>query len=94
MDETSGLEEEFEQDLLLETEELPPASTPRQRLEDARAMADGNCDVAFGRGGLFPLPESEDGEGKGEDTSMHLLQVGCVSYESLAEMLLYCSWLV
>lgn len=85
MENASTLEEEFEQDLLLEPEE-PPASTPRQRLEDAKAMADGNCDVALGGGGEVLAPESVGGDGEGADTSMHLLQVRCVAQEPLSPL--------
>lgn len=83
MDDASSLEEEFEQDLLLEPPEPPLASTPRQRLEDARAMADGNCDVTLGGDGGFPVPGIDDGDGEEPDTSTHLLQVGYILYESL-----------
>lgn len=87
MDDASALEWELEQELLLESEQqqLPAVSTPRQRLEDARAMADGNCGVAPGAAGEereengcisycssgSSLPP-EEGE---QDMSTHLLQV-------------------
>lgn len=90
MDDAASLEEEFEQELLLEPDGSPPASTPRQRLEDARAMADGNCDVAWREGGHVVVTESVDGDEQGPDTSMHLLQVRCVSYD-ISRRILSCS---
>ena len=86
MNDNSSLEEEFEQDLLLEPDEPPPASTPRQRLEDARAMAEGNCDVSLGGEGDLAVPESVDRGAEEPDTSMHLLQVRCLSCKSLSAL--------
>lgn len=98
MDDASSLEDEFEQDLLLEPEEPPPASTPRQRLEDARAMADGNDDVSFWSEGGFAVPENLDGGGEEPDTSMHLLQVRSLSCKSLSRrsltFRLCCGWYI
>lgn len=79
MDDASSLEEEFENDLLQGPDEPNPASNARQRLEDARAMADGNGDVARGERGEFLVPESVGCDGEGPDTSTHLLQVRCVA---------------
>jgi len=81
MDEDSNLEEELEQALLLEPDEnLLSLSTPRQRLEEARAMANGSYDVeANGGEGYSGASKSESGSCEEEQrNSTHLLQVRCV----------------
>lgn len=81
MDEDSNLEEELEQELLLEPEEKLPLSTPRQRLEEARAMADGSYDVVAsgGEGYSGASKSANGGDEEEQQSSMHLLQVRCVS---------------
>ena len=82
MDEASTLEEELEQELLLEPDEkLLPLSTPRQRLEEARAMADGSYGVEpSGEEDYSWASKSADGGDEEEQQhSIHLLQVRCVS---------------
>lgn len=82
MEDTSALELELEQELLLESEQ-EQVSTPRQRLENARAMdvaalgaaggeraADDCISYSHSDGGKSRQPEEEE-----QDTSTHLLQV-------------------
>ncbi len=82
MDEASNLEEELEQELLLEPEEKQLSlSTPRQRLEEARAMADGSYDVVTtgGEGDSVATKNANGGDEEEQQSSAHLLQVRCVS---------------
>lgn len=90
MDDDSSLEQELER--LLEDELL--VSTPRQRLEDARAMADGvvldccddrsldRCSGEEGEpvahGGMGGVHRDAETEEKEQDTSTHLLQVSLI----------------
>lgn len=89
MENASTLELELEQELLLESEQ-EQVSTPRQRLEDARAMDVSHCCgsvAALGAAGgeraaddCISYIHSDGGEslqpeGEEQDTSTHLLQV-------------------
>lgn len=94
MEDDSSLEQELER--LLEDEVL--VSTPRQRLEDARAMADGmvlDCDDGsldrcsgdegepIIHDGVDDVHGDAEAEEKEQETSTHLLQVSCTSFKML-----------
>lgn len=106
MEDASALERELEQELLLESEQEEQVSTPRQRLEDARAMDDSNCGsvsalVAVGKergtDGYISYPsvgELSTPEEEEEDTSSHLLQVRCGASPQLLRVLYLKTFLV